>query len=236
MVIDKRILSTIIELQELEFLKPFYLAGGTNLALRFNHRRSEDIDLFCEEIIGINGFAHIERELTRVFKDRILFITYPTKQSNELVFIRLVIKTDDLDVKVEILQGFKLLKQVEVINNIRLSSIEDIGTFKLESLANRFALKDLFDLDYITEKIQLSSLLISYKKKKDIYRFNNIKTIFHFDNINCPLENLSILLEVTNKMSNKLPYHSSPNNLDGVSNEHIIYVTSNWRMKVKRLL
>lgn len=235
-MVDQRILSTIIELQNLKTLKTFYLAGGTNLALRFNHRKSEDIDLFCEEMIGINGFVQIEQELKKVFKDRILFITYPTKQSNELVFIRLVIKTDDLDVKVEILQGFKLLNQIEIINNIRLSSIEDIGTFKLESLSNRFALKDLFDLDYITEKIQLPTLLISYKKKKDIYNLSKVKTVFHFDNINCPLDNLSILLEATNKTSSKLPYHSVPNILDGVSREHIIYVTSSWRMKVKRLL
>lgn len=47
---------TIKELQSLKNLKPFALAGGTNLAIRYDHRESIDIDLFCTEIIGFKGF------------------------------------------------------------------------------------------------------------------------------------------------------------------------------------
>ncbi len=39
-------LQTIKELQQLPNLNIFALAGCTNLALRYNHRISEDIDLF----------------------------------------------------------------------------------------------------------------------------------------------------------------------------------------------
>lgn len=35
-------------------LKPqFYLAGGTGLALQFNHRQSQDLDFFSEQKISI---------------------------------------------------------------------------------------------------------------------------------------------------------------------------------------
>ncbi|SFF77588.1 Nucleotidyl transferase AbiEii toxin, Type IV TA system [Salegentibacter agarivorans] len=47
---------SIKELQSLKSLQSFALAGGTNLAVRYDHRESIDIDLFCTEIIGFKGF------------------------------------------------------------------------------------------------------------------------------------------------------------------------------------
>jgi hypothetical protein len=46
------IIKAIIELQTLPTVSKFNLGGGTNLALQFNHRVSDDIDFFCNEIIG----------------------------------------------------------------------------------------------------------------------------------------------------------------------------------------
>ena len=54
--VSPALLQTIKELQQLPSLNAFALAGGTNLALRYNHRISEDIDLFSTNIIGIEGF------------------------------------------------------------------------------------------------------------------------------------------------------------------------------------
>ena len=54
---------TIKELLQLPSLSDLALAGGTNLALRFNHRVSEDIDLFSNKIIGLKGFQKIEEEV-----------------------------------------------------------------------------------------------------------------------------------------------------------------------------
>lgn len=61
--IDERILTVIKRLQNLNSLQSFYLAGGTSLSLRFNHRESIDIDLFCEKIVGIEGYKVIEEEI-----------------------------------------------------------------------------------------------------------------------------------------------------------------------------
>ncbi len=41
--VSPALLQTIKELQQLPSLSTFALAGGTNLALRFNHRISEDV-------------------------------------------------------------------------------------------------------------------------------------------------------------------------------------------------
>ena len=43
--VDRKTLDLIIELQAKEYLKGFYLVGGTALALSLAHRYSLDIDL-----------------------------------------------------------------------------------------------------------------------------------------------------------------------------------------------
>lgn len=58
------ILKPIIELQSMSSLSDFALGGGTNLALLYNHRVSDDIDLFCPNIIGKDGFKKIEQEVS----------------------------------------------------------------------------------------------------------------------------------------------------------------------------
>lgn len=42
----------IKELMEEPALSDFYLGGGTNLAIKYNHRVSIDIDLFSSGIVG----------------------------------------------------------------------------------------------------------------------------------------------------------------------------------------
>lgn len=61
------IIKAIIELQALPTLSKFTLGGGTNLAMQFNHRISDDLDFFCEEIIGKVGFKNIENEVKNYF-------------------------------------------------------------------------------------------------------------------------------------------------------------------------
>jgi len=59
--VSLQLIKTIKELQSLPSLSNFALAGGTNLALRYNHRKSIDIDLFCNQIIGIKSFETIAK-------------------------------------------------------------------------------------------------------------------------------------------------------------------------------
>jgi len=45
-------LDLILQIQDFSTLRDSFLAGGTNLALRYNHRQSIDIDLFIDHQIG----------------------------------------------------------------------------------------------------------------------------------------------------------------------------------------
>lgn len=57
--VDPRLVSLLKELQTFPSLTGFVLAGGTNLSLRYNHRKSIDLDLISNQIIGKNGFEAI---------------------------------------------------------------------------------------------------------------------------------------------------------------------------------
>ena len=59
------LLALIRELQILEPLGHFALAGGSNLAIRFNHRKSVDIDLFTNRVIGIKVGRILKRRFAR---------------------------------------------------------------------------------------------------------------------------------------------------------------------------
>ncbi|MGF7232754.1 nucleotidyl transferase AbiEii/AbiGii toxin family protein [Arachidicoccus sp.] len=53
--VGKSLLQLLKELQPIPSLNDFYLAGGTSLAIRLNHRKSQDIDLFSDKCVGIAG-------------------------------------------------------------------------------------------------------------------------------------------------------------------------------------
>jgi hypothetical protein len=70
------ICKAIIDLQALPTVSKFTLGGGTNLALQFNHRISDDIDFFCDEIIGKKDLKKSKTKLkiTLVIKQKALMI------------------------------------------------------------------------------------------------------------------------------------------------------------------
>ena len=79
---------TIKELQSLKSLQPFALAGGTNLAIRYDHRESVDIDLFCSEIIGFKGFQEIQQEVESQYGTKAMNFMDPMNLNNQFTFLR----------------------------------------------------------------------------------------------------------------------------------------------------
>ncbi|GGH82729.1 putative dinucleotide-utilizing enzyme [Filimonas zeae] len=69
--VSKELLDTLEILQALPSLSTFALAGGTNLALRCNHRESVDLDLFSGATVGLEGMEAIKTEIASAFGDHI---------------------------------------------------------------------------------------------------------------------------------------------------------------------
>jgi hypothetical protein len=90
--VSKQLHKLIIELQSLPSLNDFVLAGGTCLALRFNHRISHDIDLFSNKIMGEPGLQIIADEHLALLLefDNISYASLPGRPSHSTDRIELL--------------------------------------------------------------------------------------------------------------------------------------------------
>lgn len=234
------LLQTIKQLQALPSLSQFALAGGTNLAFRFNHRHSQDIDLFCNKIVGIKHFETIEAEVKSFFgATNITGLQYPfDKESEQHTYLRFwVTKPCGTIIKVEIIQNMKMMDAIEVVDEVKLVTTKDIGLFKLISGSSRAAKKDIYDLDFITEKINIINLFEDLKVKKQTFNQKEDQNIFDLDEEECPTQNPNLLLKFDGNVSqNKIkPMHSNDNILIVEGGKSWVRVRTSWRMKVKRL-
>lgn len=226
-----------LELQNLASLKTFSLAGGTNLALRFNHRKSVDIDLFSNKVIGISGFEDVKKELQSHFADDLKFCQIENADSgNQFCFLKSLIKRRNDFIKVEILQNFQRLDEPEIYKGIRVLSVKDIGLFKLRSASSRKAKKDIYDLDYITDEIPLTDLLYALQLKTDKFQSDEFKCLFDLDDETSPLDDLSLLLSFDEIDYTELPSRPSHSNdaieiIEGCKSW--ITARASWRRKVK---
>ena len=134
------------------FLQSFALAGGTNLALRFGHRLSVDLDLFTNQ-------AFSEQEL---FEQ--LLVSFPN-----------LLKTDEgrntlnlfIDgVKVDLLaHRYPVLKPLLKNEEVRLWSIEDVIAMKLGAVSGRGAKKNFWDIAELLNHFSLPEMVQFFTTK-----------------------------------------------------------------------
>ncbi len=208
--VSAELLETIIELQGLSNLKNAVLGGGTNLAIRYDHRESIDIDLFFSGIIGKSGYKKIESEIQAHFLGNVSRLDYPCDESDQYMFMRFWVKKSELTIKVEIIQNAIFLDDPEVIIGARLASIRDIGLLKLMTASNRASFKDIYDLDYLTDDISLTMLMEDLKYKQEIFKGEEYRTIFDLDEEISPVEDPLRLLMFEAKAAERKnrPNHS----------------------------
>jgi hypothetical protein len=209
--VSDELIEIIKELQSLPSLSKFSLAGGTNLALRYNHRKSVDIDLIVSGIVGISGFKSIINEVEHHFHQKNTKVILMNEELGEqFLFLRIFITRGDITVKIEFLQNMFCTTVVEIHNDVRVVSKIDIGLFKMMSASNRMAKKDIYDLAFITDEIPLITLYNNLKAKSARYNDPIHRSIFDLDNEVSPVGNVELLLEFDNRKhagGNK-PFHS----------------------------
>jgi len=126
----ENLLTLIRELQSTESIQHFALAGGSNLAIRFKHRNSVDIDLFTNRIIGVIGWESIEQALRQKYGGAILFCSLLNKElGDQYCFLRALIIRGDEQIKVDMIQNVQHLDAIERVDSINLFSTRDIGLF-----------------------------------------------------------------------------------------------------------
>lgn len=227
----------ILKLQALPSLSNFALGGGTNLALQFNHRISDDIDFFCADIIGKEGFKSIEKEVKNYYGKKAKSFDDPCDINDQYCFLRFYLEIEDgTTIKVELLQNMKSLYDVEVNQGIKLLSKKDIGLFKLISTSNRSTKKDIYDLDFITDAISLIDLYEDLKVKTLKFNKEEHKTIFDLSKNNTPIDNPELLLKFDNNSDySRFPSHTNDTIQIIEGSKTWIEAKISWRSKVRRL-
>jgi len=236
----KDLLALIYELQILEPLEHFALAGGSNLAIRFNHRKSVDIDLFTNRIIGIKGWQDIEESIRQKFGRAVLFCSIVNKElGDQFCFLRALIIQGEEQIKIDMIQNIQYLDEVENIEGIKMLSVRDIGLFKLMAASNRFAKKDVYDLDLITDRFDLAYLLKSLKEKQIRYNEDCYRCLFDLDQGKNPLDDISVLMTFDNaefKSSDTVHTHSG-DRLDILDDGKTwLGAKFSWKKKIKELI
>jgi hypothetical protein len=146
-------------LGEQDFLRRFYLAGGTALALQLGHRRSVDLDFFSEsdEVHG------------QTRQEIISTLGKLNGQVIENVDGNLLLLVDEIHVGFYS-YGYPLLEPTLEFDNVRLASLLDIGLMKLDALVGRGSRKDFYDLYFICQQIPLVNILTAGERKYPMMR------------------------------------------------------------------
>lgn len=239
--VSQELVQAIVELQSLSSLSSFALAGGTNLALRFNHRRSIDIDLFSSQLTGKAGMKSIQLELESFYASRLINCEIIDPELGEqYLFLRaFILKQDELIIKVEIIQNIPLIDPFEYLEGIRLLSLRDIGLLKLISASSRKAKKDIYDLEFITEIIALADLYAMLAEKLIRFQGSKYHSLFDLDLEKSPIDDIYLLLafdEVNYKALPSRPHHSHDSIDILPSGKSWILARAGWRRKVLNLM
>jgi len=169
--VDKSTVELLNTLQSRDYLKDFYLVGGTALALRMGHRKSIDLDLF-------SNFSFDEGQLLEnLSSDFDYKLFYSAKNT---------LKGSINDVKVDILaHRYPLVDQPFVEEGIHMLSLKDIAAMKLNAVAiSGQRVKDFIDIYFLLRIFSMDELLSFYKKKYEQYNeVNVLKSLVYFEDI-----------------------------------------------------
>lgn len=143
------LLKKIYTLSELD---AFGLGGGTSIALRLDHRLSVDLDFFTNVAFDTSELFQL---ITRKFSTAELLF----EKNQTMLFTIDDVKTDF------ILYPFPWTKPFDIIEGMRLLSINDIIPMKLQAMSNRNAKKDYWDIAVLLKQYSLDEMLQLFKIK-----------------------------------------------------------------------
>ncbi len=170
----------IIDLQKKDYLRNFYLVGGTALSLQMGHRISDDIDMFTP-------LAFDENELYPILKRDFDFIIEKKFKRTLMGYVRNV-KTDF------IAHQYKIIHPVITENEITMLNLPDIAAMKLNAITfSGTRLKDFADIYFLLEKISFKQMLDTFLEKYEkVNPYVAAKALNYFEDIN-PAEKIQIL-------------------------------------------
>ena len=152
----------------LPVLEPFYLVGGTALALQLGHRKSIDLDLFTPT--HFNNTSLLDT-LATDFE-----VNIELDEPNMLI-------TNVEGIKVDFVKmGYPILFPTLLIEGVRMLDLRDIAPMKLKAIAQRGSKKDFFDIHFLLDQMPLETMLTLFQQKFKMYEvFHIVKSLTYFE-------------------------------------------------------
>jgi len=167
------LLSILKTLMAAEAFNAFRLVGGTALSLHKGHRLSVDIDLFTDALYDSIDFKAI---------DAFLRAKYPYVDTSSYDVIGMgksyYVGNDKSDcIKLDLFYTDPFIENIQLIDNIRLASAEEIIAMKVDVVLRGGRKKDFWDLHEMKEDYSLEQMLALHEKR---YPYNhNPELIIH---------------------------------------------------------
>ncbi len=149
-------------------VEPFFLVGGTALALQLGHRVSVDLDLFTPQIFD-------KEELLESLAAK-FDVSIESESGNMVITYINGIKVDFVKM------GYPILFPALHIEGIRMLDIRDIAPMKLKAIAQRGSKKDFYDIYFLLQQMPLEDILRLFQEKfKQHEIFHILKSLTYFE-------------------------------------------------------
>ncbi len=152
--VEPRTFSILKQLMEMSELKKFSLVGGTALSLKYGHRKSIDLDLFCTEPFENE---EVVKSLENQFGEK---FTYRGKFSKWGVFCSI----DNVKVDIVYYPHAQIAENVEM-EGIRLYDDKDLIAMKVQAALGRGKKKDFWDIAELLTKYSIQDFIDFHKQK-----------------------------------------------------------------------
>ena len=170
------LLEILADIMRADLFNPFRLVGGTNLALRYNHRISTDIDLFTDYPYGSLPFNLFEDWM----RHRYAYFE-PTDTSSKVGMGKTyyVGKSKKDAIKIDLIyENEPFLFPEEENQSIRMATSLEIAVMKLDAIFYGGRKKDFWDLHYLVVDSEMNFAdLIALHAKRFPYQHDRIKLL-----------------------------------------------------------
>ena len=152
------------------FLKDWYLAGGTCLALYLGHRQSFDFDFFLPTDFNTSNIVNI---LTRIGR-----YERSNEEKNTVNGMLNGVKISFLGYKYDMIEDFGSFE------GVNLAGIRDIAAMKLEAIAGRGSKKDFVDIYFLLKQFSLGEIFSFHALKYGVglnNQYHHLKSLVYFN-------------------------------------------------------
>lgn len=158
-------------LNEIPFIKDFYLAGGTALALHYGHRESVDFDFFTSSTFNADDLMN---QLSEKCAPK---LNYKNKSTLGLLI-------EDITCTF-FYYRYPILKKLYNYEQVRIVDVPDIGAMKIAAIAGRGKKRDFIDLYFICQRdYRLAEVVKFYQDKYQVLNhdlYHIYMSLIYFD-------------------------------------------------------